>query len=94
MRPIVNQISGVLDNGFSFNNVREVIDDQALRTSLGLTTTAQYQQYLVNRETPGNGGNPPLLIELPGAPVDYGYKGVTLTIPAGFACPQGTVPVN
>jgi hypothetical protein len=43
---------------------------------------------------PGNGGKPPLLIELPGASHDYGYQGITLTMPDGYACPQGTVQVN
>ena len=93
MRPIANQISGTFDNGALFNSVRDIIDDYGTRTSLGLTTS-QFETYLVNRETPGNGGNAPLLIELPGASVDNGYQGITLTMPAGYECPQGTAAVN
>ena len=93
MRPIANQISGVLDNGVSFNSVRDIIDDYAMRTSLGMTTS-QFEQYLVNRETPGNDGNAPLLIELPGASKDYGYQGIVLTIPSDINCPVGTVEIK
>jgi hypothetical protein len=94
LRPVIGKISGVLDNGVSFNNVRDIIDDRAIRTSMDLPSTAAYEQYLINRDSAGNGGDAPLEIELLGAPVDYGYQGIILTVPAGIPCPQGTSPVN
>lgn len=89
MRPYINQISGALSNGDSFNSVRDVMDDYNTRSALGLTTT-QFQQHLIDREESANGGQDLLMLELPGISKDAGVVDVTLNLPDGMACPHGT----
>ena len=89
MRPIINQISGTLGNGTTFNSVRDIMDDQGTRQSLGMTT-AQFQQHLISRESAAAGGIPILMLELPGISGDMGVQDVTINMPDGYACPEGT----
>jgi len=87
MRPIINQISGSLGNGTTFGRVRDIMDDAGSRNRLNMTTS-QFQQHLINRES--GGGSPLLMLELPGASKDLGIQDVTINMPDGYACPQGT----
>lgn len=89
MRGIIDQISGTLGDGTTFGRVRDAVDDLGQRQKLGLTTR-QFQDHMVQRATALNGGVEPLLLELVGAPKDLGLQSVTLSMPAGYACPRGT----
>ena len=87
MRPIINQISGALADGTTFGSVRDIMDDAGARKRLKMNT-AQFQQHLVSRESAG--GAPLLMLELPGASKDLGVQDVTIDMPDGYNCPQGT----
>lgn len=89
MRDIVNQINGTLSDGTSIRRVRDIMDDGPTRRSLGMST-AQFQQHLINRESAANGGAKLLMLELPGASKDLGVQGVTINMPDGYDCPEGT----
>lgn len=89
MRPIIGQISGSLGNGTKFSGVRDIMDDEATRRSLGMNTS-QFQQHLISRESMAAGGMRLLLLELPGIGKDLGIQDVTIDMPDGYACPEGT----
>ncbi|GAB2878678.1 hypothetical protein GCM10027277_54900 [Pseudoduganella ginsengisoli] len=87
MRPIINQINGTLGDGTTFGRVRDIMDDAGARRQLNMTTS-QFQQHLIERESVN--GNPVLMLELPGASKDLGVQDVTINMPDGYSCPQGT----
>ncbi len=89
MRPIVNQINGSLADGTAIGRVRDVMDDAPTRRSLNMTTL-QFQQHLIDRESTANGGVRLLMLELPGASRDLGVQDVTINMPDGYPCPEGT----
>ena len=89
MRQYINQISGTLSNGASFNDVRDVVDDKETRDDNGWTV-AQFQQYVIDREQANADGQDLLILELPGISKDAGIQDVTLNLPNNFTCPHGT----
>jgi RHS repeat-associated protein len=89
MRPYVNQISGTLGNGESFNDVRDVVDNYSTRKENGWSV-AQFQQHVIDREEAKDPGEDLLILELPGIPKDPGIQDVTLNLPDNFTCPHGT----
>ncbi len=89
-RPILDQISGGFGNGATFVGVRDIIDDAPTRRRFGHASTDQYQRFLMNREIVTHGFMRLLIIELPGASRDYGVQRVTLNLPDGSRCPEGT----
>jgi hypothetical protein len=91
MRPYIDQISGVLDDGTKFTGTRDVINNISIP---GLKTASQVQSYIINREETNAGGQSLLILELPGADQDLGVQGVTLTIPDALQCPDGTQEVK
>lgn len=89
MRTIVNQIDGTLADGTSIGRVRDIMDDAPTRKPLSMSTS-QFQQHLIDRESAANGGDRLLMLELPGASKDLGVQNVTINMPDGYACPEGT----
>jgi hypothetical protein len=88
MRPYIDQISGVLDDGTTFTGARDIMNHDAIPG-----TISQVQAHIINREQAKVGGQPLLILELPGADKDLGIQGVTLTIPDELQCPHGTEEV-
>ena len=85
LRPYLSQISGVFPNvNASFQGVVDVIGGAP---PPGFPPNSNVQTDLMSLN-PGN-----LILELPGAPKDYGVTAVTLTIPAALNCPTGTTQV-
>ncbi len=81
-RPYIGQISGVVPSaGISFMGVVDIVGG----TPPPGYTNVQTGLMALN---PGN-----LIIELPGATMDYGTTAVTLTLPTAVGCPAGTTMV-
>ena len=85
LRPFLNQISGVFPKvNYSFQGVVEVIGGAPPR---GFPPNSNVQVDLMQLN-PGK-----LILELPGAPRDFGTTAVTITTPGAVGCPAGTVQV-
>jgi RHS repeat-associated protein len=90
LRPNIGNIYGTMSNGEGFDRVRDIMDDQKVRQQMGInTTTAEFQQMIISRETVNNGGIVPFIVEVQGIAKDLGMIQLTLTIPAGMDCPVG-----
>lgn len=92
MRPLIDQISGTLQDGskFKFNRVRDVVDDAKTRKAHGWHVD-EFQENVMNRARAANGGLPTFVLELPGLKKDPGVVQVKLTVPDNVNCPEGTL---
>jgi len=85
MRPFINQISGVFPNvNYSFTGIVDVMGGAP---PPGFPANSNVQTDLMQLN-PGK-----LILELPGAPQDFGTTAVTITAPSAVGCPAGTVQV-
>jgi RHS repeat-associated protein len=85
VRPFLNQISGVFPGvNYSFQGVVDIIGGAPPR---GFPPDSNVQADLMQLN-PGK-----LILELPGAPRDFGTTAVTITAPGAVGCPAGTVEV-
>ena len=83
MTPYLNQISGYINGVEVFNNIADRIDNSV--SPIPGESAAQALEDLY----PGL-----FILELPGAKRDMGVQSIELHIPAGLACPTGTVAVK
>ncbi|MGH9434138.1 MAG: hypothetical protein ACRD3T_21630, partial [Terriglobia bacterium] len=82
LRPFLNDVSGVFpDVGASFHGIVDVIGGPPP------SGFANVRVFLMSRY-PGD-----LILELPGAPKDYGVTNVIVTAPTALGCPAGTTEV-
>lgn len=85
LRPYLNQISGVFPNvNYSFTGIVDVMGGAP---PPGFPANSNVQTDLMQLN-PGK-----LILELPGAPQDFGTTAVTITAPSAVGCPAGTVQV-
>ncbi len=85
LRPYLNQISGVFPSvNYSFTGIVDVMGGAP---PPGFPANSNVQTDLMQLN-PGD-----LILELPGAPRDFGTTGVTITAPSAVGCPAGTVQV-
>jgi hypothetical protein len=85
LRPYLNQISGVFPSvNYSFQGVVDVMGG-APPPGFPANSNVQTDMMQLN---PGK-----LILELPGAPRDFGTTAVTITAPSAVGCPAGTVQV-
>jgi hypothetical protein len=85
LRPFLNQISGVFPNvNYSFTGIVDVMGGAP---PPGFPPGSNVQTDLMQLN-PGK-----LILELPGAPQDFGTTAVTITAPSAVGCPAGTVQV-
>ncbi len=91
MRPLIDQISGSLEDGtkFKFNRVRDVVDNRATRVA-NKWSVSQFQQSVIDMAVAANDGNPTFVLELPGLKRDPGVIQVKLVVPDNVNCPEGT----
>nr|WP_284692189.1 RHS repeat-associated core domain-containing protein [Pinirhizobacter soli] len=89
LRPVLDQVSGTLSDGTTFNGIRDIMDDSKTRQAHHWSI-AQFQSTLMSQAADQNDGVTPLMLEIPGIPSDLGVIGVTVDMPDGSACPQGT----
>jgi hypothetical protein len=85
LQPYLNQISGVFPSvNYSFTGIVDVMGG-APPTGFPANSNVQTDLMELN---PGK-----LILELPGAPRDFGTTAVTITAPSAVGCPAGTVQV-
>lgn len=85
LRPYLNQISGVFPSvNYSFTGIVDVMGGAP---PPGFPANSNVQTDLMQLN-PGK-----LILELPGAPRDFGTTAVTITAPSAVGCPAGTVQV-
>jgi RHS repeat-associated protein len=92
IKPIIEQISGTLEDGskFKFNHIRDQIDNRATRLAHNWDVS-QFQDKVIRDARAKNGGRDTFVLELPGIPRDLGIARVTLTVPDNVSCPEGTL---
>lgn len=88
LRPYLSQVSGVFPLvGASFQGIVDVWA-QTGQVPAGFPPDSNVQQDLMQLY-PGQ-----LIIELPGAPKDYGSTQVQITVPVALGCPQDTTVMS